>query len=304
MKHLIVNADDFGYTRGVNRGIVEGFQRGIVTSTSLMANGAAFDDAVALVKAHPDLDVGCHINLVEGTPVSPRSHAARLLGTDERFHNLSGLVARLASGYIRAADLDRECSAQIERLLQAGIQPSHLDSHKHTHLHPQVAAAVARAAKRYSIGWVRRPFESLVTRSVPFFRTIVGRSLNLFSAPFARRMAAEGIRMPDSFTGFGLTGFWTRRAMEETIAALPAGTTELMCHPGYCDAELDSCPTRLKRQRATELEILTIPSWKEMLERLGVTLRGFRDIAAGASLAAPQGEWEIALPTGGEWSGK
>jgi len=221
VKQLIVNADDFGYTRGVNRAIVDGCRRGIITSTSLMANGAAFDDAVDLARAEPGLDTGCHINLVEGTPVAPASQLPHLVGADGKFRGLSGLMLRLAVGWIPESELEGECSAQIEKLLRAGIQPSHVDTHQHTHLHPRVAAAVAGAARRHSIHWLRRPFDNCRPAAAhdSGVRKLMGRSLSLFAAQFERRMLGQGIRLPDFFTGFGSTGRWSRHAMEATLEA-------------------------------------------------------------------------------------
>ncbi len=222
MKQLIVNADDFGYTRGVNRAIMDGHRCGIITSASLMANGAAFDDAVELAATEPGLDIGCHLNLVEGPPLSPPAGIPHLVGSGGKFHSLSRLALRLVAGAVPAAELERECSAQIEKLLRAGIQPSHLDTHKHTHLHPRVAAAVAAAARRYSIGWIRRPFENSgpAVSNASGFRKLIGRSLNLLARGFERRMSKQGIRMPELVIGFGLTERWTERAMEAAGAAL------------------------------------------------------------------------------------
>ena len=160
MKQLIVNADDFGYTCGVNRGIVDAYRTGILTSASLMANGAAFEDAVERAKAEPGLDVGCHVNLVEGLPLSPSAEIPHLVGPEGRFHSASGLALRLVANTIPVVELERECMAQVEKLHRAGIRPSHLDTHKHTHLHPRVASVLARMAQHFSIGWIRRPFQN------------------------------------------------------------------------------------------------------------------------------------------------
>jgi chitin disaccharide deacetylase len=292
VKHLIVNADDFGYTRGVNRAIVEGYRTGIITSTSLMANGEAFDDAVAHANREPRLDVGCHINLVEGKPVSPQSAIPHLVRSDGTFHSLYTLGWRLTASLIPASELERECSAQIEKLLEAGIQPSHIDSHKHTHLHPRVARALAKAARRFSIPWMRRPFENCRPAGIgdSFTRSVVGGSLRLVSGTFQRIAFRQQISLPDFFTGFTLTGRWTRQAMEDTLSVIRGGTTELMCHPGYCDAELDAMPTRLKQQREREFEIMADGTLRERLRELGIVLKSFRNASdAARGIADPAG---------------
>ena len=291
MKQLIVNADDFGYTCGVNRAIIDGYRSGIITSTSLMSNGAALEAAIELARVESGLDIGCHVNLVEGAPLSPPDRIPHLVEADGKFHSLSGLVLRLVSGLVPSIELERECSAQIEKLLGLGIQPTHLDTQKHIHLHPRVAAAVAAVARHYSVHWLRRPFENAKPPQTneSGFRNAIRRSLNLLGSRFEHRMSARGIRLPDFFTGFGMTGRWTKPAMEATLDVLAPGLTELMCHPGYYDADLEAAPTLLKRERQVELEILIEirkdPAWQARLSGQGIVLRGFRDLPSAPAKA-------------------
>jgi hopanoid biosynthesis associated protein HpnK len=300
VKQLIVNADDFGYTRGVNRAIIHAFRNGIVTSTSLLANGSAFEDAVALAKLEPGLDVGCHLNLVEGTPLSPTEQIPHLVAENGKFYSASRLALRLFGGAVPAAELELECSAQIEKLIQAGIRPSHLDSHQHTHLHPRVAGAVANVASRYSIGWVRRPFENYWVRKISGLRLrrAISMSVGWLGPRFERRLAAQGLRMPDFFTGFELTGRWTKQALEETLAALRPGITELMCHPGYCDAELEGAKTSLKLARQRELEIMADGSWRTRLRELGIVPTGYGAISFASPQPVPNQVMAVAASAG------
>ncbi|MBL8235663.1 MAG: ChbG/HpnK family deacetylase, partial [Bryobacterales bacterium] len=136
---LVVNADDFGFTRDVNDGIVEAHRNGILTATTLMANGAEFEHAVTLARRHPSLDVGCHLVLVGG-------HS----------RDVAGLVSAVLRGQL---DVEAELDAQIRRILSVGLRPTHLDTHKHTHLHPRVLHAVGKLSHQYRIPWVRRPFD-------------------------------------------------------------------------------------------------------------------------------------------------
>ena len=138
---LVVNADDFGFTRDVNAGIVEAHRNGILTATTLMATGDAFDDAVRLAKETPSLDIGCHLVLV-GAPGFPLT--------------IPQLVRAVALGRIRIYD---ELVQQVRRIVDAGLSPTHLDTHKHTHLLPPVLEAVARISEEFRIPWVRRPFD-------------------------------------------------------------------------------------------------------------------------------------------------
>src|SRR5499427_10716150 len=144
---LIVNADDFGFTRDVNAGIVDAHRDGILTATTLMANGDAFDDAVRQARETPSLDVGCHLVLIQGRSLL----TGRALPA-----TLPQLLAALARRELRVYD---ELAAQVRHIEQAGIRPTHLDTHKHTHLAPPVLDAVARLAQEHGVPWVRRPFD-------------------------------------------------------------------------------------------------------------------------------------------------
>src|SRR5581483_8730638 len=158
---LIINADDFGLTCGVNRAIDELHDGGAVTSATLMANGAAFDDAVALALARPSLRVGCHIVLVDGLPVSDPASIPTLLGPDRRSFRMS--LADFALGVLRGAitheDIERETLAQIKKLQRAGLKLTHADTHKHTHLLSRVTRPIIRALEQSGVRCIRNPFE-------------------------------------------------------------------------------------------------------------------------------------------------
>ena len=234
MKYLIPNADDFGFTRDVNQGIVEAHRHGILTATTLMATGAAFDNAVELARQNPELDIGVHLVLVdlEGFPPS----IPRLL---------------FSLGRIRIYD---ELVRQVQKVLAAGLIPTHLDTHKHTHLLPQVFNAMTRIAQEFHIPWVRRRF-----------------------GPF-RWLPARGCRTTDHFTGFRLTGRYGAAELADLIRRLPEGSTEFMCHPGLCTAELRAARTRLKESRRRELDALVSPEVSAALEESGVRLARYRDL--------------------------
>ena len=282
LKRLIVNADDFGYTRGVNRAIVEACRNGVVTSTSLVANGSAFEDAVETARAEARLDIGCHLNFVEGEPVSPPERIPHLMGSDGRFLKAWQLAARLLRRGIPKGEIEIEAGAQIEKLLQAGLQVSHVDTHKHTHVHPAVARAVAGAARRLGIRWMRRPFENFLPGRARRLsaKRLMTATLNVLVPSFERRMGAMGMAMPDFFTGVVLTGRLTREAFAETLAALPPGVTEVMCHPGYCDAELDGASTRLREERELERETVSDGTWLGQAREQGIVLTSFGELAS------------------------
>src|SRR5271155_6145297 len=162
MKELILNADDFGLTPGINEGIIRAHRDGTLTSTTLMANAEAFDDAVARSRASSALGVGCHLVLVGGRAVSPVGEVATLVDESGNLPpSLPKFVARVSAGLIRPQEIEREMRAQIEKVRASGIEPSHLDTHKHTHAHPRVMEALGRVAQECGITRVRKPIEDL-----------------------------------------------------------------------------------------------------------------------------------------------
>jgi predicted glycoside hydrolase/deacetylase ChbG (UPF0249 family) len=261
VRKLVVNADDFGFTRDVNQGIVEAHQRGILTATTLMATGAAFDDAVRLARENPQLDIGCHLVLVGQPPYPP---------------TLTKLIPALLRGRIQIYE---ELSAQVRRIQDAGLKPTHLDTHKHTHLLPPVLDAVARISQEFQIPWVRRPFDFPGQPAGPSEKlNWTNRAMALMRSRFSRVLPAHGCRSTDHFSGFGVTGRYSAEYLQALIRALPEGSTEFMCHPGICGEELRAARTRLKDSRRQELDALTDPSVRAALDTAGVRLASYRDL--------------------------
>lgn len=268
-RQLIVNADDFGFTPDVNEGIVEAHRRGILTATTLMANGDAFDDAIRLARDTPTLDVGCHLVLIGG----------RSLVTGRPFPATApNLVAALARRDIRPYD---ELRPQILKITGAGVRPTHLDTHKHTHLAPPVLDAVARLSKEFGIRWVRRPFDfpmSGLRGAVPTMKRMTSDMLRVLRRRVHAVLERHGCRMTDHFAGFQITGRFHVRELVNVIAALPEGSTEFMCHPGYCRQALRGARTRLKESRERELEALVAPEAKDALARHDVELANYQQV--------------------------
>jgi len=267
-KRLIVNADDFGFTPDVNRGIVAAHRQGIVTATTLMANGDAFDDAVRLAKQNPTLDAGCHLVLIGGRALAP-PHAPLPA-------SLPQLVRALAARRIRVYD---ELAAQVRRILAAGLQPSHLDTHKHTHLAPPVLDAVARISEEFQIRWVRRPFDlplTAVRGGASWMKRAASGGLGVLRGRFHRVLGRHGCRTTDHFAGFQITGRLRTAGLVRLIRELPDGVTEFMCHPGYCGEDLRNARTRLKQSRQRELEALVAPQTRAALADARVELVDYR----------------------------
>ncbi len=264
MIRLIVNADDFGFNQDVNEGILEAHRNGILTAATLMANGEAFEHAVATARANPTLDVGCHLTLIGGRSVLDPSR--------ELPATIPELLAALTR---RKLPVYEEFHAQVTRIKAAGIAPTHLDTHKHTHLAWPVLAAVVRIAREFGVRWVRRPFDFSTPDAAPLSTRLVHRAMRTQQRYFQRTLARAGVRATDHFAGFQLTGRLGTAELVDLIGRLPDGITELMCHPGYMGRELPGASTRLKQSREIELHALTSPEARAALERRRVQLSAY-----------------------------
>ncbi len=309
MRKLIVNADDFGLTAGVNRGIVEAHNSGVVSSTTLMANGPAFTDAVGAARLTPNLSVGCHVVLVDGTPVSPPDavdtlRAIRSAEPDRFFSSLSAFAARAMLGGFDRDQLVAEVVAQIKKIQAAGIQVTHLDTHKHAHIFPEILVALLRAARICGVRAIRNPIVPVKAISSRLFkdkrelwkRYGQVRVLHTFSRQFHQRTKRAGLLTPDGVVGVIETG--TRENPESdsarsadgksgygsllraTLASLPEGTWEFVCHPGYSDDDLRTTGTRLLASRDEERCLLTSASLRQFLDEQKIRVIGYREFCA------------------------
>jgi len=279
MRRLIVNADDFGLTSGVNRGILEAHSRGIVTSATLMACGRKFDEAASLASQVPDLSVGCHVVLVDGAPTMNSADVPSLVTSRGQAFRQSLLhfAGRATTGRLHPDEIEAEITAQIRKLQAVGIRVSHLDSHKHTHMFPAVFEPLLRAAKACGIRAVRNPFEPLVfATNGNWKRRYKLRMLRRYQSAFATHLAAAGMKTPDGCIGIVATGGLTLETFTSLIENLPEGTWEFVSHPGYNDAELDTVITRLRDSRDKELAILTSERVRNLLQKEGFELISYR----------------------------
>ena len=290
MRRLIVNADDFGFTAGVNRAIVEAHTRGIVTSSTLMANGRAFDDAVSLAKTIPRLSVGCHIVLIDGRPVLDAARLPSITAKssgEARFRDgLKSFAARALAGRLDPDEIEAEATAQIRKIQSAGIAVTHVDSHKHTHLFPAVLRPLLRAARRCNVPAVRNPFGQMwplplidVLRRRQLWKRFAQLNvLRNFAAKFRGEVESHGLRTTDGSVAVLVTGILDLPLFSKIVDSIPEGTWEFVCHPGYNDADLGEVRTRLRQSRAQELELLTSPEAREVLRRRRIQLISYREL--------------------------
>jgi len=259
---LIVNADDFGLAPGVNRAILELHAAEVLTSATLMAQAASTEEAVKMALAMPTLGVGCHIVLVDGTPVSEMRVIPSLVdrATGFFYPTLSSFLMRLFTARIRSADVEAEAAAQIALLQSFGLRLTHVDTHKHMHMFPGILRPVLRAAKAAGIHAIRNPFEPIwslnATTDAPELRRAEVILLRRFESRFRRIVEEEGFKTTDGAVGVLATGYINIATVNALITALPEGTFELVCHPGYRDEPLARPNKRLLESREIERNAL------------------------------------------------
>jgi hopanoid biosynthesis associated protein HpnK len=262
VSHLIVNADDFGLTSGVNRAILELHQAGVLTSATLMARAAATSEAIRMARATPTLGVGCHVVLVDGDPVLPPQEISSLVDVRTgRFHStLGAFLKRLLTGRIRSAEIQTEAAAQILLLQNGGVTLDHIDTHKHVHMFPSVLKPVLRAAQDAGIRAIRNPFEPAwslrATPGAPWLRRTQVHLLRQFLPAFLKNVALAGLATTGGAVGVLATGTLDAATVRSLLQNLPEGTWELVTHPGYKDTDLAQAHTRLLASRETEKDAL------------------------------------------------
>jgi len=290
LKHVIINADDMGWSAAVNRGIVEAFENGVLTSTTLLINGPACGDAVERVRLRPALGVGLHLNLLRGRPVLPAARLGRLVDGRGLFVcSVPRLFAAALFSLAARACMEAELSAQIERALAAGVPLTHLDSEKHVHFFPPINRIVVRLARRYGIKALRharrwgaqlcsRPGVAGGGRA-----RLKERLLLVFSGLNSRGIYRSGLRSPDRIFGVAESGKLTAGVLERILAVIPDGISEIVCHPGFAErgkVEADGLlgRTYIDRFRELELEGLLSPRPREVAGELGIELINYGDL--------------------------
>ena len=283
VKRLIINADDFGLAPGVNRAIVELQQAGALSSTTLMATAGYFSAAVHLAFAQPALAVGCHVVLVDGSPCLHAGEVPSLLGPRGVFRPTVGsFLGDLLRGRIREKEIEAETIAQIKRIQSSGLTVSHIDSHKHIHAFPRVLAPLLRAARHCGVHCVRNPFEpwwSLrATRPASAWRRTQVHAMQTQRRSFFRLITEHGMMTADGAIGVLATGRLDDSVLRSLLQAMPGGTWELVCHPGYSDQALEQAHTRLLASRETERFALLDVIPEALSKESGLALTDFHQL--------------------------
>jgi hopanoid biosynthesis associated protein HpnK len=286
VRRLIINADDFGLTPGVNRAIVEAHEHGIVTSTTLMANSSAFEEAVRLAQANSRWSVGCHVVLLDGQPLIDPSRVTSLVvaKNGHAFRDgVAGFALRALAGRIDPEQVEAETTAQIRKLQAHGLAVSHVDTHKHTHMFPAALQGILRAARTCGITAIRNPFEVVAANFARAQRGLWKRyaqvkTLRGLAGTFRRAVAKAGLKAPDGTLGIVATGHLNPDLFRNIANHMPEGTWEFVCHPGYVDSDLEAVHTRLRRQREEELAVLTSADARNVLEDRGIELISYQQL--------------------------
>jgi len=298
-RSLIVNADEFGLTEGINEGIIEVHAHGIVTSTTMVSNFWAFDHAAALSRKHPDLAVGVHLNLTHGMPILPQDRVHTLVDENGYFYRRRPFLQRLILGQISMIQVYEEFRAQIDKVIAAGIEPSHLDSHESVYMYPdlffKVVVPIARIY-RLPIRLQQEPMDREMfsdsaayrayLRSEAFWKNHVMSALAHRYRAFLRR---HGVRTTDHFLS---TFSCLRRypndlvgGLSRDLQELEQGTTELMVHPGFSDSRLENLLDGgqvAARWREEEVRVLADNQLRALLDELQVERISYRALAAQA----------------------
>jgi len=282
MKRVIINADDFGLSQGINQGIVKAHREGVLSSATLMANAPGFEHAVELASQNRGLGVGVHLNILRGTPLSRRNHVASLVSKEGIFcSSLFRLYRKLMSGQIDLAEIEREFRAQIEKIMTAGIVPSHLDSEKHSHMVGPLFALTCRLANEYGMGKVRFVREFCLTRKL----MQMGKALFVsFTGPARKRsLKAEGIKSSDHFKGLCASGRMDAERLQKVLRRLKDGVTEIMVHPGFISRDLIELEKTfgsyyINRYRELELKALLAEGVKTIISDQGIRLMSFHQL--------------------------
>lgn len=266
---------------------MEAHSRGVVTSSTLMANGQAFAEAAQLAKTIPKLSIGCHVVLIDGRPVLGAKQLPSLTSGAEFRDGIMTFAARAIAGRVDADEITAEATAQIRKIQSAGIAVSHIDTHKHTHLFPKILRPLLRAAGACGVRALRNPFgprlplrsSHLLARPGLWARYAEVRVLGGFAGKFREAVDREGFITPDGTLGIVVTGALDETLFRAIARAIPQGTWEFVCHPGYNDADLQRAATRLRRSRETELRVLTLPAARELLLQEDIELISYRELA-------------------------
>lgn len=279
-KRLLVNADDLGLTKAVTDGIIEAHQQGIVTSASIIAGAEAFDYAVKQALHNASLGVGVHLTLVEERPVANAQDIPTLVQSNGKLPGkYSQLLSGLVTGRIRSKHVEHELRAQIEKCIDAGLSPTHLDSHQHIHALPSLFRMVLRLAEEFQISGIRLPRDSPARNSVSWRGGFLQKTILCLLARWdGYRIRNTRVVSCERMVGLFESGVLHEDLLLQIVSSLPEGTTELVCHPGRTDAESLTKYSHWHYNWQAELNALTSKTVRDLLDSQRIELINYADL--------------------------
>lgn len=280
MKKLIVNADDFGRHELINRAVERAFNEGCLRSATLMAGGAAFDDAVDLAKRYPRLGVGIHFTLANGNPVLPPDEIPSLVTEEGTFYgDYITFLKRYVSGKVSLAEVRSELAAQLEKISRTGLKLTHFDSHQHLHHVPGITEIVLDLAASRNIPAMRVANAGLFEGGQGGLGQFVGRlGLKSLAKLAAQSGHKKGFATPEHFAGIVAGGSVSEKFMVDLIENMRDGTTEIMLHPGTDNGILqDFC--HWEHDFEEELAAVTSPKVLALLAEKNVSVTNFAGLS-------------------------
>lgn len=289
-KRLIVNADDFGMSRGITDGVILAHRYGFLTSTSLMANMPAAEYAMGRLADAPHLGIGVHLNICAGRPILPPAEVPSLVDRTGHFHAPHTMIRKLWTWHASGREIEAEFRAQIRWMRHRGVVPDHANSHHHMHLYPAAVLPFIRALKAEGVLSARAPRSSVWPKAKEIGGPHEGSVIRRLSVHFYRTalhfVAFHNLRMPESRISFLSKHRHDLAALGEcwkaAVASLPPGTFELACHPGLFERGFSETD-RIREQREEELCWLTNQEWRGAVQSSGIQLITYRDLLQAPS---------------------
>lgn len=279
MKKVIINADDFGLTRGINQAIIECYKKGVITSSSLIPNGKYFKDAVELVKDNVGLDLGIHLTLIEEKPILSKGEIPSLLNENGYFYNDHfKFIQKYIARTIKKDEIEKELRSQIERCLKENIELTHIDSHQYIHLLPSILNIAMKLAKEYKIPFIRYPHKLINIKDFRYLRISFQIFFNTMYRIYHREFKEAGILATPYSVGFVRSGRLTKQLFEDLIKSLRSGVTEIVCHPGILDEDLKRFYSHWNYHWQEELDLFSSEEIKILLSKYNIELIAFRDL--------------------------
>lgn len=281
MRQLIVNGDDYGLDESINGGIIRAFSEGILTSTTVLANGDAFLSGISALKSNPKLGVGVHLTLVNGRPLSPLSQVTSLVNQTGNFPvDYQEFFIRFLQGKVRLGEIKQEWAKQISQVKAQGLEITHLDSHQHLHVFPRIIDIAIELAGDFGINKIRLPGEAIffLGGGCPAWKRVVSRNLLTSITALARRkVLKQKILTPKHFYGMLWGGNQREDKLMSILKQLPEGISEIMTHPGLNNFTLGR---RFLWNYCWEEEVkaLSSPRIKEILQEKGIRLISYREL--------------------------